>query len=57
MSVDSKIIEVLKNKIRSEDQDNSIAKILEAWLDEIDQGKKDIDQDIKIKKILDKINV
>ena len=57
MSVDPKVIEVLKKKIRAENQEDSISKIFEVWLDEIDQGKKDIDPETKIKTIMKKINV
>jgi hypothetical protein len=57
MSVDPKVIEVLKKKIKAENQEDSISKIFEVWLDEIDQGKKDIDQEKKIKAIMDRINV
>jgi len=57
MSVDPKVIEVLKKKMRAENQEDSISKIFEVWLDEIDQGKKDIDQEKKIKAIMDRINV
>lgn len=57
MSIDSKIIEVLKKKIISEGQDENISKTLENWLNEIDQGKEDINEDEKIKYIIDKLNV
>ena len=56
MSIDSKIIEVLKKKIISEGQDENISKTLENWLNEIDQGKEDINEDEKIKYIIDKLN-
>ena len=52
MSVDPKVIEVLKKKMRAENQEDSISKIFEVWLDEIDQGKKDIDSETKIKTII-----
>ena len=57
MSVDPKVIEVLKKKMRAENQEDSISKIFEVWLDEIDQGKKDIDLEKKIETIMNKINV
>ncbi len=57
MSVDPKVIEVLKKKMRAENQEDSISKIFEVWLDEIDQGKKDINQEEKIKAIMKKMNV
>jgi hypothetical protein len=57
MSVDPKVIEVLKKKMRAENQEDSISKIFEVWLDELDQGKKDIDSETKIKTIIKKINV
>lgn len=57
MSIDVKIIETLKKKILEEGQDEQISKILENWLKEMDDGKKDLNQEEKIKAILDKLNV
>ena len=57
MSIDPKVIEALKKKISTEGQDEVISKILETWLNELDQGKEDINQDDKIKNIIDKLNV
>ena len=57
MSIDPKVIDALKKKISSEGQDEVISKILETWLNELDQGKEDINQDDKIKNIIDKLNV
>lgn len=57
MSIDVKIIETLKKKIFEEGQDEQISKILENWLKEMDDGKKDLNQEEKIKAILDKLNV
>ena len=57
MSIDPKIIEILRKKIADENQNNEISKILENWLKELDDGKKDLNQEDKIKAILDKLNV
>lgn len=57
MSIDPKIIEILKRKISDENQDIKISQIFENWLNELDEGKKDLNQEEKIKAILDKINV
>ena len=57
MSIDPKIIEILKKKISNDNQSDEISKILENWLRELDDGKKDLNQEEKIKAILDKINV
>lgn len=57
MSIDSKIIEILKEKIHDEGQNLEIFEILHKWLLELDDGKLDLDQDEKIKTILDRLNV
>ena len=57
MSIDPKVIEVLKRKMSSENQDEDISKILENWINEIDEGKEDINEDEKIKYIIKKLNV
>ena len=38
MSIDPKIIEILKRKILDENQDMEISQILENWLNELDEG-------------------
>jgi len=57
MSIDPKIIEILKKKLADENQNSEICKVLENWLKELDDGKKDLNQEDKIKAILDKLNV
>lgn len=57
MSIDPKIIEILKKKLADENQNSEISKVLENWLKELDDGKKDLNQEDKIKVILDKLNV
>ena len=57
MSLDNKIIEILKKKLANENQNDGISKVLENWLKELDDGKKDLNQEDKIKAILDKLNV
>ena len=57
MSIDPKIIEILKKKISDENQDQQISKILEDWLKELDDGKLVLDQEEKINSILNKLNV
>ena len=57
MSIDPKVIEILKRKMSSENQDEDISKILENWINEIDEGKEDINEDEKIKHIIKKLNV
>ena len=57
MSIDPKILEILKKKISDKNQDHEISKILESWLKELDDGKLDLDQEEKINSILNKLNV
>jgi hypothetical protein len=57
MKIDPKIIEVLKKKIEKENLNEEIFKILENWLIQLNDGKKDINTEEKIKTILEKINV
>lgn len=57
MSIDTKIIEILKKKFSINNQSDEISKIFESWLKELDDGKKDLNQEEKIKTILDKLNV
>ena len=57
MSIDTKIIEILKKKLANQNQNDGISKVLENWLKELDDGKKDLNQEDKIKAILDKLNV
>ena len=47
----------VNNSYLSENQDKDISKILENWINEIDEGKEDINEDEKIKHIIKKLNV
>ena len=56
MSIDPKIIEILKKKLLNKNESDDISKILENWLRELDEGKI-LNQDDKIKAIIEKLNV
>lgn len=55
MSLDKRVIETIKKKISEENEDTNISKILIEWLNNIDEGKKDLDTNQTIQELLDKI--
>lgn len=55
MSQDSRVINTIKNKVSEENEDNNISEILINWLENIDQGKKDIDTNKIIQELISKI--
>ena len=55
MSLDKRVIETIKKKISEEGEDSNISKILIEWLNNIDEGKKDLDTNQTIQELLNKI--
>ncbi len=55
MSLDKRVIETIKKKISEENEDTNISKILIEWLNNIDEGKKDLDTNQTIQELLNKI--
>ena len=54
MSMDKRVIETIKKK-SEENEDTNISKILIEWLNNIDEGKKDLDTNQTIQELLNKI--
>ena len=55
MSLDKRVLETIKNKIAEENEDSKISEVLIAWLNNIDEGKKDIDTNKIIQELINKI--
>jgi|TARA_B100001027_G_C16264255_1_gene331063 hypothetical protein len=55
MSLDKRVIETIKKKISEENEDSNISQILIEWLNNIDEGKKDLDTNKIIQELLNKI--
>ena len=55
MSIDNNITSSIEEKIKEAKENDEISKILIKWLDEIDDGKKDIDTEKVIQELIDKI--
>ena len=55
MSLDKRVLETIKNKITEENEDSKISEVLIAWLNNIDEGKKDIDTKKIIQELINKI--
>ena len=55
MSIDNNITNSIEEKIKEVNETDQISKILINWLNEIDNGKKDIDTDKVIQELIDKI--
>ncbi len=55
MSLDKRVLETIKNKITEENEDSKISEVLIAWLNNIDEGKKDIDTNKIIQELINKI--
>ena len=55
MSLDKRVIETIKKKISEENEDSNISQILIEWLNNIDEGKKDLDANKIIQELLNKI--
>ena len=55
MRLDKRVIETLKKKISEENEDSNISQILIEWLNNIDEGKKDLDTNKIIQELLNKI--
>ena len=55
MSLDKRVLETIKNKIAEENEDSKISEVLITWLNNIDEGKKDIDTNKIIQELIDKI--
>ena len=55
MSLDKRVFETIKKKISEESEDSNISQILIHWLNNIDEGKKDLDTNKIIQELLNKI--
>ena len=55
MSLDKRVLETIKKKISEESEDSNISQILIHWLNNIDEGKKDLDTNKIIQELLNKI--
>ena len=55
MSLDKRVIETIKKKISEENEDSNISQILIEWLNNIDEGKKDLDTNKIIQELLNRI--
>ncbi len=55
MSLDKSIIESVSDQIKKVNEDENISKILIKWLNQIDEGKKDLDTNQKIEELIKKI--
>ena len=55
MSLDKRVLETIKNKIAEENEDSKISEVLITWLNNIDEGKKDIDTNKIIQELINKI--
>ena len=55
MSLDKRVLETIKKKISEESEDSKISQILIHWLNNIDEGKKDLDTNKIIQELLNKI--
>ena len=55
MSLDKRVLETIKNKIAEENEDSKISEALITWLNNIDEGKKDIDTNKIIQELINKI--
>ena len=56
-TVDKKIIQSINEKIEENKQSNEISSILIRWLEEIDEGKKDINTNQVIDSLINKIKL
>ncbi len=55
MSLDKRVLETIKNKIAEENEDSKISEVLVTWLNNIDEGKKDLDTNKIIQELINKI--
>ena len=55
MSLDKRVIKTIKKKISEENEDDQISEILINWLNNIDEGKKDLDTNQIIQELINKI--
>ena len=55
MNLDKRVINTIKNKILEEDEDQNISKILIEWLNNIDEGNKELDTNKIIKELINVI--
>ena len=52
MSLDKRVLETIKNKIAEENEDSKISEVLVTWLNNIDEGKKDLDTNKIIQELI-----
>jgi alpha-amylase/alpha-mannosidase (GH57 family) len=57
MKIDKKIIQSINEKIEENKQSNEISSILIRWLEEIDEGKKNINTNQVIDSLINKIKL
>ena len=55
MSIDKDIIAIIKEKVNEANESDKVSDILIEWINEIDQGKKDLPTNKIIDNLLDKI--
>ena len=55
MSLDKRVLETIKNKVAEENEDSKISEVLVTWLNNIDEGKKDLDTNKIIQELINKI--
>ncbi len=55
MNLDKRVIDTIKNKILDEGEDQQISKILIEWLNNIDEGNKEMDSNKIIQELINKI--
>ena len=55
MNIDKRVVESIKNKILEEGEDQKISKILIEWLNNIDEGNKEIDTNKTIQELINTI--
>ena len=55
MNLDKRVIDTIKNKILDEGEDQQISKILIEWLNNIDEGNKEMDSNKIIQELINTI--
>ena len=55
MNLDKRVIDAIKNKILDEGEDQQISKILIEWLNNIDEGNKEMDTNKIIQELINTI--
>ena len=55
MNLDKRVVDTIKNKILEEGEDQKISKILIEWLNNIDEGNKEMDTNKIIQELINTI--